>query len=169
MDNVALLYMLGTLAIAVVFGLASYAIHLYIKLHQHAEATAVQVTNAGGISCEQRHAMRRANLIEQLERLAMAALHDGVNISEITIRSRYLLDHLDPEQHMRERFEAIYVHYEAVKDFAVKEARAALSPAERRQEDIERERAEQQNAEAVKQALKEILTLREGAAAPSLN
>ncbi|MDP1539758.1 MAG: DUF2489 domain-containing protein [Moraxellaceae bacterium] len=161
MESGVVFYMLGTLAIAVVLGLASYAIHLHIKLREREQAKPVVVTDAGGISCEQRHAMRRANLIEQLERLAMAALNDDVNISEITIRSRYLLDHLDPEQHMRERFEGIYLHYEAVKDFAVKEARDELTPAERRQEDIERLRAERENGEQVKLALQELLKLRD--------
>ncbi len=161
MEGGVLLYMLGTLAIAVVLGLASYAIHLHIKLRQREQAKPVVVTDAGGISCEQRHAMRRANLIEQLERLAMAALNDGVNISEITIRSRYLLDHLDPEQHMRERFSGIYLHYEAVKDLAIKEARDELTPAERRQEDLERQRAEQENGEQVRLALQELLKLRD--------
>jgi len=161
MENGVVLYMLGTLAIAVVLGLASYAIHLHIKLRERQQAKPLEVTDAGGISCEQRHAMRRANLVEQLERLAMAALNDGVNISEITIRSRFLLDHLDPEQQMRERFNGIYLHYEAVKDLAVKEARDELTVAERRQEDLERQRAEQENGEQVKQALRELLKLRD--------
>lgn len=152
-------YLLGTLALAVVLGLASYAIHLWIRLRQQAQAQAQAAASPDRIamSCEDKHAARRQSLLEQLDRLARAALYDGVNLSEITIRARYLLDHLDPAQEMRARFEGIYVHYEAVKDFAIKDARQALSPAERRQEDLERTRHEQANGAAVRQALEELL------------
>lgn len=157
-------YLLATLGLVIVLGLGSYAIHLWIRLQQQKQSHQAAQAEAAAdgriaMSCADKHEARRRSLLEQLDRLARAALHDGVNLSEITIRSRYLLDHLDPAQEMRARFEGIYTHYEAVKDFAIKDARQALSPAERRQEDLERERLEQANGAAVRLALEELLKL----------
>lgn len=147
-------YVVGTLALACVFGLASYAIHLKIQLIEQRRRAAASAP--AGTSCTDHRAARAAALWSQLTVLAQAGLSGEVNLSEVTLRVRYLLDHLDPDQVLRSDWEGIYIHYEAIKDLAVKEERAALSLADRRQQDRERQAAEDRHASLVRDALQAL-------------
>lgn len=150
---------LATLAVAIVLGLSAWALRLQVRLLQQRAAATGNPDGEGDGRCAERHAEARRDLTEQLHRLAQVALAGDVNLSEACIRARYLLDHLDPAQAQRSDFAGIYQHYEAISGFAVRSARAALSPLERRRQDRAREALEVLHADSVQEAMQAVLKL----------
>lgn len=140
-------HVLATVGLVIVLALAAYAIHLWVQLASRTAGTTparVQST-----SCHSARSEHDQALIESIQIIATAMRTGDCNLSEGCIRLRYLLDHLDPEQRLRPRLEAVYTHYEAIAHMPVREARKALKLSERNRLDRERETLETENREAI--------------------
>ncbi|MFP5429845.1 MAG: DUF2489 domain-containing protein [Gammaproteobacteria bacterium] len=141
-------HVLGTIGVAIVLGLAAYAIHLWVRL-----AGQSVTPPAAPSACQTGGRDRDHALIESIQIIATAMRTGDCNLSEGCIRLRYLLDHLDPGQRLRPRLEAVYAHYEAIAHMPVREARKALKLSERNRLDREREALEIQNRDAILDAV----------------
>lgn len=143
-------HVLATIGVVIILALAAYAIHLWVQLvSRPASSPALAPTS----SCHSARSERDQALIQSIQIIATAMRTGDCNLSEGCIRLRYLLDHLDPEQRLRPRLEAVYAHYEAIAHMPVREARKALKLSERNRLDREREILEAQNREAILAAI----------------
>lgn len=143
-------HVLATVGVVIILALAAYAIHLWVRLATR-PASSPALTSTS--SCHSARSERDQALINSIQIIATAMRTGDCNLSEGCIRLRYLLDHLDPEQRLRPRLEAVYAHYEAIAHMPVREARKALKLSERNRLDREREALEAQNREAILAAI----------------
>lgn len=144
-------HVLATVGVVIILALAAYAIHLWVHLASRPVSGPAPTGPAS--ACQAGRSERDQSLIESIQIIATAMRSGDCNLSEGCIRLRYLLDHLDPEQRLRPRLEAVYAHYEAIAHMPVREARKALKLSERNRLDREREALETENREAILAAI----------------
>lgn len=145
-------HVLATVGGVIILALAAYAIRLWVQL-----STRVTHMPASSPTCHSARSERDQALIDSIQIIALAMRTGDCNLSEGCIRLRYLLDHLDPEQRLRPRLEAVYAHYEAIAHMPVREARKALKLSERNRLDREREALEAQGRESILAAIAILL------------
>ncbi|WP_100644158.1 DUF2489 domain-containing protein [Alteromonas facilis] len=127
-----MLTVLIVLACAIIAGLSFYAGKL---LYQLREQTLKQ---------EQAREARVERITESIQTIAFAMQQQQCDLSEGVIRLYHLLDALPvlPQPDFATHFPAVHSLYDRVCHFPTHEARNALSKAERRQQDKEREEIE---------------------------
>ena len=128
-----------TLAIAgsvIIFGLASYAGYLLLKLKKQNEL-------------QQQHRLlatekRNANIFESVRVLCMAGIQGQCDLSEISIRLYNIMDYVQGDQRVDfdSEYPATSELFHIVKDMARGEARQSLVKKERMQQNLARHKAE---------------------------
>lgn len=127
-----IIYILFAVACLVLLPLAFYAGKLLFQLKQQTNAKA-KIRQG-----------RIATIGQSIQTIAFAMSQQQCNLSEGAIRLVNLLESIPvvPLPDWRAKFPALYNLYEQVKDLPTHDARAALSPLLRRQQDAKREEQE---------------------------
>ena len=129
-------------------GLAAYALTLWREVHRR--------------RVSQQDELRRAhdNCLENLELVASALLQEQVDITEGAWRCKVLLEILDSRLLERDSFRPFGEVHARTRHLHTHEARQALSPKQRFQEDKERFAVEEEHRHAVLEAARAALVFR---------
>ncbi len=135
------IWLILILAIAIISGLALYAVKLLLQLkkQQHAEKNQIKERNQ--------------NLAESIDTIGMAMEQGQCDYSEGVLRICVLLDHLKPNSPIdfTQVYPQMYNFYDKIKDIATHEKRTNLSINERMRQDAERLKYEAENKSAIEQ------------------
>lgn len=140
---------LGGLGLAIIAGLAAYAVTLWREVHRRETFRKEEARRAN------------ANCLENLELVASALLQQQVDITEGSWRCKVLLEILDPRLMERDAFRAFGDVHARTRHLHTHEARKALSPKARFQEDRERLAVEEEFRERVLQAARAVLAFKQ--------
>lgn len=146
-----------SLALAVVAGLACYALLLWRRVWRNERALTAQR------AYEQ--ARRKAGLAEDLRILASCLLDEQVPLIEGAIRIKVLLDNYDPALSQDPRCEVFQTLYDATAQIPTHAAWKALDKAERRRHEAHFSALELQHKAAARQSARWLL---DEALAPAL-
>lgn len=94
----------------------------------------------------------RKNLEEGLKTLLLCVIQDQINLSEAALRIKVHLDHLFPHEHQKNDLKIFYQFSDQVADFATHAKRQNLTTQERFNEDLSREKIEENLAIDFKRA-----------------
>lgn len=139
---------LAGLGLTLIAGLAAYAVTLWQEVHRR-EAFRREETQRAHENC-----------LENLELVASALLQEQVEVTEAAWRCKVLLEILDPKLLEREAFRAFGEVHARTRHLHTHEARKALTPKQRFQEDRERLAVEAEWREPVRAAAREVLAFR---------
>ncbi|MCK2183260.1 DUF2489 domain-containing protein [Halomonas getboli] len=147
MSHTTALILLG-IAVAIVAGLAAYAVTLWREVRRR--------------KVFREDELRRAheNCLENLELVASALQQQQVDVTEGSWRCKTLLDILDPSLVERPEFQAFGEVHGRTRHLHTHSARQALTPKERFQEDRERLAVEDEMRAAVIEAAGAVLRFR---------
>lgn len=146
-----LLTLMVVIAVAIVLGLAGYAGWLLWKLRQQR-----QVLQRREDEFQRKKQEHEDYLIDSIQIIAQNLVSDDLNLSEGSIRLKFLLDGLGLPDEERAAFNALDELYEKVRDFDTHEARKQLSPRERNAQDRAREAHEAVHREPVMAAARTL-------------
>lgn len=147
MTTTSALILLG-LGLAIVAGLSAYAFILHRELRRRRRFR------------EDEDRRARENCLENLEFVASALLQEQVDVTEGAWRCKVLLELLDPSLVERESFRVFGEVYARTRHLHTHEARKALSPKARFQEDRERLAVEDELRGKVLEAARAALEFR---------
>lgn len=139
-----LLTLMVVVAVTIVLALAGYAGWLLWKLRQQR-----QILQRHEDEFERKKQEHEDYLIDSIQIIAQNMVADDLNLSEGSIRLKFLLDGLGLPDEERAAFNALDDLYEKVRDFDTHEARKQLSPRERNAQDLAREAHEAAHREPV--------------------
>ncbi|WP_167855906.1 DUF2489 domain-containing protein [Natronospirillum operosum] len=146
-----MLTLLTVLALFIVLGLGAYAGWLHWRLWQHRRQIAQQ--EAG---YQRQRQVHEDYLIDSIRIIAQNMVEEDLNISEGSIRIRFLLEGMELPAEERARFQAFDDLYEQVRELDTHQARQALTPQERLRQDQVREAHEREHRTRVLEAARLI-------------
>lgn len=138
--NVTLLAIVGA---AIILGLASYAVHLLLKLKKQTQLQ--QQHQALAIE------KRNANIFESVDVLCLAGIQGQCDLSEISIRVYCIMDYVQGDERVDfdTEYPAISELYHIVKDMPRGEARQEMVKKDRMQQNLIRQKAERRLNDAI--------------------
>jgi hypothetical protein len=143
--------LLAALGALVLLALTIYLVHLLLRL---------RAKHAASRRMEQEHSDRNQQLhderIKSIELLCIAALAGDLDLSEACIRMHKLLSYY-PGLQTEWTGQTLASVYEEIQHFATHEARLALTGAERRRQDRERQAIEMRHREALLRSFQALL------------
>ncbi len=145
--NVTLLIIVGA---AIILGLASYAVHLLLKLKKQSKLQQQHQT----LAIEKRN----ANIFESVDVLCLAGIQGQCDLSEISIRVYYIMDYVQGDERVDfdKEYPAISELYHIVKDMPRGEARQDMEKKERMKHNLTRQKAENRLNDDIIEELKAL-------------
>ena len=146
------LQVLIIIAVLIVLALAGYAGYLLLKLRRQRKLLADHEAQF-----QQKKREHEDYLIESIQVISDNVVQGDLNLSEASIRLKFLLDGLGLPDEERARFMALDELYHKIKDFDTHEDRKALSVKARKQQDDARETHEAEHRAAILVVVHELV------------
>jgi hypothetical protein len=131
--------LLAGLGIAIILGLASYALYLLTALNRQKKERVEQLK-----ALEEKQEKQHAYIIESLQVISANVIEEDLNLSEATIRCKMLLDGLILTPDERQPYSVLDEVFEQIQHFDTHQARKNLTKDERKKQDKAREAIEEQ-------------------------